>query len=124
MVSEGRILSAREAFRELEDIGGHAYDWANSNSGLFTPPNGDEGAFVAKIYSVKHFQANIERQKILRGGKNADPFLIAKAAVLGATVLTMEQLKPHAAKIPNICDHFTILCVDLQKFMEIEGWVF
>jgi hypothetical protein len=79
---------------------------------------------VASIYAVEHFQANIEKQKILRGGRNADPFLIARAASLGATVLTMEQFKRNAAKIPNICQHFKVPCLDLREFMEKEDWVF
>lgn len=36
----------------------------------------------------------------------------------------MEQLKPNAAKIPNICQHFKVPCVDLEDFMEQEDWVF
>lgn len=36
----------------------------------------------------------------------------------------MELLKPNAAKIPNICDHFKIPCMTLEQFMEAEGWVF
>jgi len=36
----------------------------------------------------------------------------------------MERLKRNAAKIPNICQHYSIPCVDLEQFMEVEGWVF
>jgi hypothetical protein len=36
----------------------------------------------------------------------------------------MELLKPHAAKIPNICQHFTVPCMTLEEFMEAEGWRF
>jgi hypothetical protein len=32
---------------------------------------------------VRHFQQNIEQQKLLKGGKNAEPFVIARAAVEG-----------------------------------------
>lgn len=124
MVEEGRFTSTREAWRELEDLGGDPLDWARANPNLFTVPDAKEGAFVAGIYAVEHFQANIERQKILRGGRNADPFLIARAASIGATVVTMEQIKPNAAKIPNICDHFKVPCLDLRGFMEKEDWVF
>jgi hypothetical protein len=124
MVAEGRFTSTRESYRELDDGGGESFEWAQQNAGLFVTPNAKEGGFVAQIYAVAHFQANIEKQKILKGGKNADPFLIARAASLGATVLTMEQLKPHAAKIPNICDHFKVPCVDLRQFMEKEKWIF
>lgn len=124
MVEDGRFTSTREAMRELEDLGGDALVWAKANSTLFTVPDAKEGAFVAKIYAIEHFQMNIERQKVLRGGRNADPFIIARASSVGATVVTMEQLKPNAAKIPNICDYFKVPCVDLRGFMENEDWVF
>jgi hypothetical protein len=83
-----------------------------------------EGAFVARIYAVNHFQQNIEQQKLLKGGRNADPFVIAKAAVEDRAVVTMEILKPNAAKIPNICQHFNVRCFSLEEFMAAEGWVF
>jgi hypothetical protein len=124
MIAEGQFTSTREALRELEDGGGEAYEWAEKNNGLFITPDAKEGGVVAQIYAVKHFQANIERQKLLKGGKNADPFLIGRASCIGGTLLTTEQLKPNAAKIPNICEHFKIPCVDLERFMEIEGWEF
>lgn len=124
MVADGKFTSTKEAFRELEDRGGESFDWAKDNAGLFATPDAKEGAFVAAIYAVAHFQANMEKQKILRGGRNADSFLIARAASLGATVVSMEQYKPQAAKIPNICEHFNVLCLDLRGFMEEENWVF
>jgi len=124
MVASGGFTSTREALRELEDHGGGAYDWAQRNPALFSIPGAKEGAFVAKIYSVPHFQANMEKQKLLRGGRNADPFLIARAAMTSSTMLTMEQLKTNAAKIPNICQHFGVPCMDLEGFMEKEGWTF
>ncbi|MEZ5578789.1 MAG: DUF4411 family protein [Candidatus Competibacteraceae bacterium] len=73
---------------------------------------------------MPHFQSNMERQKLIRGGRNADPFLIARAAATSSTVLTMEKPKQTYAKIPNICQHFSIPCVDLEQFMETEGWIF
>jgi len=124
MVLAGGFTSTREALRELEDQGGSAYEWALKNPDLFTTPDAQEGAFVAKIYAVPHFQANMERQKLLQGGRNADPFLIARAAATKSTMLTMEKLRQNAAKIPNICGHFSIPCVDLEQFMEKEGWTF
>lgn len=124
MVSANAFTSTREVFRELEDSGDAAAKWAEANSVLFTTRNAVEGAFVAGIYAVPHFQANIEKQKLLKGGKNADPFVIARAHAVRGTVLTMEQLKPHAAKIPNICRHFKIQSLDLRNFMLAEGWKF
>ena len=46
------------------------------------------------------------QQERLKGKPVADPFVIAKA------------------KIPNVCNHFGILCINLDGFMEKENWTF
>jgi hypothetical protein len=125
LVAGSGLISTREAYREIEDSNiASLRDWAKNNEHLFPVPNANEGAFVAKIYAVQHFQQNIEQQKLLKGGRNADPFVISKAAVDKATVVTMELFKDNAAKIPNICKHFGIPCMTLEEFMEAEGWQF
>lgn len=125
LIENGQIVSTREALREIEDGATESLrDWGAENRELFTTPNAAEGAFVGRIYSIPHFQQNIELQKLLKGGKNADPFIVAKAGVEERIVVTMEILKPNAVKIPNICDHFGIPCVTLEEFMEAEGWEF
>lgn len=125
LVTAGRIVSVREAYREIQDGAVESCrQWAEDNQALFAMPTPAEGAFVAGIYAVPHFQQNIEQQKMLKGGRNADPFVIAKAAVEKRAVVTMELLKPHAVKIPNICQHFGVRCLTLEQFMESEGWTF
>ena len=125
LVENGEILSTREVLREIEDGATESLrDWAAQNQQLFTVPTAAEGAFVRRIYAVAQFQQNIEQQKILKGGKNADAFVIAKAAVVQGTVVTMERFRPNAVKIPNICRHFNIECLSLEEFMEQEGWQF
>ncbi len=125
IVADGRLVSTREVLREIEDGPIESLTaWAWDNEGLFAMPTKDEGAFVAKIYGVPHFQQNIEQQKILKGGKNADAFVVARAAVDELSVVTMEVLRPDAARIPNICKHFNVPCLSLEGFMEKEGWQF
>lgn len=125
LVADGQIVSTREVCREAEDSAiANLRDWAAQQQEVFHMPTAAEGAFVAGIYAVPHFQQNIEQKKLLKGGRNADPFVIAKAATDGGTVVTMEQFKENGAKIPNICDHFWIECVSLEQFMEREGWQF
>ena len=51
-----------------------SYGTAKTSPTIFTIPTAAEGTFVAKIYGVAHFQQNIEQQKLLNGGRNADPF--------------------------------------------------
>jgi len=125
LVADGRITSAREAYHELHDgVVGADTAWAKANSKLFATPDAKEAAFVAAIYAVPHFQANIEKQKLIKGGRNADAFIIARAFSVGGMVVTMERGKPNAVKIPNICEHFRIPVLDLEGLMEREGWVF
>lgn len=125
LVADGRITSTREALREIEDrnIPGLP-EWCSNHQDIFPAPTAAEGAFVAKIFQVTHFQQVIERKKLLKGGKNADPFLVARAGVIGGTIITMEEAKPNSAKLPNICEHFGVSCLTLEGFMEAEGWSF
>jgi hypothetical protein len=125
LVAESRLVSTREAYREIQDGAPEsARVWAEANHALFAMPTAPEAAFVGGIYAVNHFQQNIEQQKLLKGGRNADPFVIARAAVENRAVVTLELLKPNAAKIPNICQHFNVRCLSLEEFMAAEGWVF
>jgi len=125
LVTNGRLMSTREVMREIDGFPVEALrQWAADHPELFPTPTTDEARFVARIFAVDHFQNNIETKKLLRGGLVADPFVIARAAVAGASVVTMETLKPNAADIPNICEHFGIPCLSLQQFMESEGWRF
>ena len=121
----GDISSVREVLREINDGPlQNMKDWAAENAAVFSPPTPEEGAFISQIYGIKHFQQNIQQQALLKGGQIADPFVIAKAAVAGDTVVTTELFKPNAVKIPNICDHFNVPCMTLQDFMKAEGWTF
>ena len=62
---------------------------------------------------------------LVSGGKPvADPFVIARAKISGACVVTQEKKTDNAAKIPNVCDHFGIRCINLEGFMEKESWKF
>lgn len=125
LVASGKITSTREVFHELSDGSpGADLEWAKSNSKLFVTPDAKEGAFVARIYAVAHFQANIEKQKLYKGGRNADAFVVARAFAIRGTVVTAEHFKPNAVRVPNICKHFGIPCLDLEGFMESEGWEF
>jgi hypothetical protein len=125
LVANGNLVSTREVYREVEDGSiADLRDWAKNNQSLFATPTAAEGLFVARIYGVHHFHQNIEQQKLLKGGRNADPFIIARAAVEERSVVTMELFKDNAAKIPNICRHFGVPCMTLEEFMEAEGWEF
>lgn len=125
LITSGGIISVAEVMGEIEDSSlENMRKWKDDNNGIFHRPTAEEADIIRAIYKEKHFQNNIEKQKILKGGKIADPFVIAKAGTLKRAVVTSEKFKPNAAKIPNICKHFAVTCFSMPEFMENEGWKF
>jgi hypothetical protein len=125
LVSEGKLTSAREVFNEIGYREDSLAIWAKEKKNkLFLEPTIEELKFVSEIFKVQHFQVMIRKQERLKGKPVADPFVIARAKILGASVVTQEKNTENAAKIPNVCDHFGIPCINLEGFMEKENWTF
>ena len=121
----GELVSVREVAKELEGHEDRASGWVKNNRPFFETPTADEMQLVADIFKVRHFQSLIKEQERLQGKPAADPFVIAKAGCIDdGCVVTTEVHKPHAAKIPNVCDHFGINHMNLEEFMEEENWTF
>ena len=125
MAASGGVISTREVRAEVERSDkDHTKAWVKANGGLFTTPTAPEMAFVAQIFAVRHFQALIGPKALLRGTPVADPFVIACAKVKGGVVVTQEKAKPNAARMPNVCAHFGVPCMDLEGFMRDQNWSF
>jgi len=125
LVSGGELISVREVFNEIGSTEDSLGTWAKEQKNiLFLETTVEEFKFVAKIFQVRHFQAMIRKQERLKGKPVADPFVIARAKILNACVVTQENKTENAAKIPNVCEHFGIPCINLEGFMEKENWTF
>lgn len=125
-VARGKIISVREVLNELDQKASvpHLREWIKANKNIFLVPTTRELAFVSKIFEIKHYQQIIDEEHRLKGNPVADPFLVASAKIYSGCVVTEEKEKPNAAKIPNVCKHFDIDCLNLEGFMEKEGWKF
>lgn len=123
-IGQKRILSTRENYREIGPQTEALIQWAQIHKDIFQEPTVEEALFVKEIYRIPHFQGNIEKKKLWKGGFNADAFVIAKAKAMRGTVVTDESFMPNAARIPNICGYFGIPCLNLKEFMEQEHWTF
>lgn len=123
---DGTIVSVREVFNELHNYNDADFiqDWAKQHRRIFAKPGNDELLVVQKILAIPHFQTLIGAKQLAKGTPVADPFVIAAAAVKKATVVTQEQFKPHAAKVPNVCAHFGVPYLNLEQFMAAQGWAF
>jgi hypothetical protein len=125
LVSGGKLVSVREVFNEIGSSGDSLAIWAKEQKNkLFLESTSEELKFVGEIFRVRHFQAMIRKQERLKGKPVADPFVIARAKISGACVVTQEKKTENAAKISNVCNHFGIPCINLEGFMEKENWIF
>ena len=113
-VVSGQIISVREVLNEIEGRDDKLSEWAKENRHIFIQPSSEELAFIAEIFKVNHFQMLVRKEERLKGKPVADPFVIAKAKIVQGCVITDELLKPNAAKIPNVCDHFGVAHLDLE----------
>ena len=125
-VAAGNIISVEEVYKEIEN--GSASDdlsaWVETNKAIFRTPTEDDLQFVATIFEEPRFQSLIGQNQLLQGMPSADPFIIAAAKVVTGCVVTEERIKPNAVKIPNVCDHFDIDCINFETLMVLENWQF
>ena len=125
-VEDGRIMSTREVFKELERVEDAALAWARKHKGnVFPEPRAEEMEFVARIFSDQpSFQQLVKQKKRLEGGSCADPFVIAKARAEDRVVVTTEKGRSGGTRIPDVCREYKIVSMGLEKFMQQEGWRF
>lgn len=121
-----RLISVEQVFQELDQQAAehHLVDWITSNRGVFKPPTEPELNVVAEIFQVAHFRQLVGQRQLQTGAVVADPFVIARARVAKACVVTQETLRPNAARIPNVCAHFGVECTNLAGLFQREGWRF
>jgi hypothetical protein len=126
LVQSGDLISTREVWHELERgvPNVHVQGWLKARKHIFLTPQPEELLFVSKILGIRRFQALIGTKQQLNGTPVADPFVIALAKIREGAVVTEEEFKPNAAKIPNVCKHFDVPCMNLEAFMGLQGWSF
>ncbi|MGE3063529.1 MAG: PIN domain-containing protein [bacterium] len=126
-LDDEKIISVREVKLELESYQGEKFNyikWCRERESIFQVPTSEEAEFVREIFKINRFSELISRKSVLKGTPVADPFVIAKAKIKKFVVVTQEEYKPNAAKIPNVCKHFEIDCIGLEDFLKNEKWQF
>ena len=117
LIERGKIVSVKEVFNEITKKEDVLATWAKEKKNvLFLESTVEELQFVREIFEVRHFQAIIRKKQQLQGKPVADPFVIARARISGGCVVTQEKSTRNAAKIPNVCNHFGIDCINLRRF--------
>ncbi len=128
LATQRKMISTKEVWNEIErgEVDAYTNKWLKDRKYVFTVPTSEEMIVVSQIFQIPHFQSLIGVKQRLVGTPVADPFVIACAKVHQGTVVTEEKLKPHAAKIPNVCAHpsINVPCIDLEAFMQRQSWSF
>lgn len=107
----------------MEDLGKKADDvlaWAKERRHMFRPLTEEVQKAASEI--LMEFERLVDSRT---DRSRADPFVIALAKVENYTVVTEEKhgtlTKP---KIPIVCEHFGIRCINLLQFIREQGWSF
>lgn len=114
-IQNGELISSTEIMDELKDDDLKA--WAKQHKECFLPLTRDVQAKTTEVLS--QFPTLIKIRST--GNSNADPFLIATAALQGGTIVTNERLgdsKTKDYKIPNVCQALNIPYMNLHTFLD------
>jgi uncharacterized protein DUF4411 len=117
---QGLIGSVDMIGRELRDGNDELADWVRERPAHFISNDDDEtqGVFATIVQSIMDGDYNTgQRDNFLA---KADPWIIAKAKCLEATVVTHESVvSPNArkVKVPNICHQFDVNCINTFQFL-------
>ena len=124
LAAANRLQSVSEVWKELnrDNTRDFLVDWIKVRQALFLTPAAVETQFVAGIFAVPAFQALVKQKSRLKGSPVADPWVIARAANLGGTLVTQESPDPAKVRMPAVCHHFKVPCTNLEGLMAKEGW--
>lgn len=127
LIAEKRIIASKEVFDELErHASAELLSWLKKNKEMFVF---DRKQVDSAQSLINDFYSTYKRGYKPEIGDAADPFVVATAVVHKAVVFTQETTQgPHepsetnCPKITTVCKHYGIECVNIQQFIEREGF--
>jgi hypothetical protein len=122
-----RLLSISSVYDELTSSKDELTDWVKVRKEHFTSV-ADKQTQDKYVDVVEHVYGleNKNPVHIANFLDKADPWLISKACVINATIVTHERLDPpnsKKVKIPNVAQHFGVECIStftLLKEMKVK----
>ncbi|WP_163560475.1 DUF4411 family protein [Halomonas sp. NO4] len=119
---EKQIGSVRSVYDEITSSDDELSHWAKQRRYYFLAVD-DEATQSAFGEIAEHVASHASYRDPHVGTflDGADPWLVAKAKVIGAQVVTHEsRVGPGSrkVKVPNICDHFGVECFDTFDLLD------
>lgn len=118
----GLVMSIDNVYLELVDSTDELCDWAKQHKNHFIPVADD--ATQEKFAEIANFVVGLDnksQEDIANFLSKADPWIIAKAATTGATIVTHEARVPDNSKkvkIPNICLEFDVEYINTFQLLK------
>jgi Domain of unknown function (DUF4411) len=122
LVADGRGFTLRQVIEELEKVDDECGPWAKGLDGFVMDAEEPEIRLVSQI--TKDHPGWVQE-----GSNDADPWVIAHAAVHACYVVTEERAKgpgtpDEKLKIPNVAAEHNVECMNFNDLARREGWVF
>jgi hypothetical protein len=122
LVASRRVIISQAAVDELAKKSDETHDWVVSKKEMICGIDMDVQVVVREILANPNSARLVDTKK---GRSGADPFVIALAEIVGATVITNEALTGgKSPRIPDVCGQRGVQCGDLLHLIRGEGWVF
>ena len=122
----GQVMSITNVYLELTDSNDELSVWAKEKKDHFIPVSDtDTQNKFAEIANFVVSQTSKSQVDIANFLSKADPWIVAKAATMDATVVTHEALVPENSKkvkIPNVCKEFDVEYINTyQMLLKLEA---
>jgi len=117
----GTVQSIYSVYAEITDSNDALSVWAKSHKSHFMPVADKETQ--DKFSEIADYVVSLKdkpQEEIAHFLSKADPWIIAKAASLQATVVTHERKVPENSKkikIPNICEKYSVGYINTYKLL-------
>lgn len=114
------LISVDECYEELVRYYNEDNDdrkWLKDRKEYFYYPSMKESLFIKELLQNKKYQEMIHYKNIISNAPSADPFVVAKAKIEKATLVTIEERKPNSSRMPTVCDDLGIRCINYDDFM-------
>ena len=121
-IKSGEYISVDECYNELKkqfSDKSDQYKWIYDHREMFKNPDDKESIIISKLLQNSKMRETIHQKNILENRPSADVYIVAKAKVLNAKVVTNEKFRPNSAQLPNLCKELQVEFISYDDFMEI-----
>jgi len=121
LIQDGIATSIEDVFIELSATDDGILEWAKKQKeiGFFRSLDSNTQKNASRVLSSHGALLDLRKRK-----SSADAFLIGYAIHARCTVVTQEKKSggPPKVKIPDVCEHYDIPCIDLVTFLRQTGF--